>query len=364
MDGGLTRAEYDWFMLGEPPGHQIIGNDYYGRNEQMVMPGGERLVAEPVQAERVGKVRFGRAQLGNGPGQRRVDRARTSERAGNCRLDGQRPFGADRRGEIRINDRGGGDEEIVATRRCPNVEVRELDHRRAGRHADEHTVRGDRQRDKDRAFAVAEEQGRQRPGAATRQPDTIGQDQALRLGDMPIEVCKPIDPAMLGGIQREDLIMSLAHHARDCRLNILERLAHRRRGLCEMSRRLFAQVKGQQPLAQRLGHAQRHEHGGGLADLVADERRQVGAAKPHHRGELARRGQHGFDLLEEARARLGEERTDMRGAGDQVMDRPRCDSRIDTFLRRGGAIALDHLAQIAFEIGDYVVERDFARDRP
>ena len=48
MDGGLTRAEYDWFMLGEPPGHQIIGNDYYGRNEQMVMPGGERLIAEDV----------------------------------------------------------------------------------------------------------------------------------------------------------------------------------------------------------------------------------------------------------------------------------------------------------------------------
>ena len=48
MDGGLTRPEFDWFMKGEPPGHQIVGNDYYGRNEQMVMPGGERLLAEDV----------------------------------------------------------------------------------------------------------------------------------------------------------------------------------------------------------------------------------------------------------------------------------------------------------------------------
>ena len=31
LDNGLTRAEYDWFMAGEPPGYQIMGNDYYGK---------------------------------------------------------------------------------------------------------------------------------------------------------------------------------------------------------------------------------------------------------------------------------------------------------------------------------------------
>jgi beta-glucosidase/6-phospho-beta-glucosidase/beta-galactosidase len=48
LDGGMTRDEFEWFMLGEPPGHQIVGNDYYGRNERMVMPGGELIVAEDV----------------------------------------------------------------------------------------------------------------------------------------------------------------------------------------------------------------------------------------------------------------------------------------------------------------------------
>ena len=32
-DNGMTRREYDRFMAGEPPGYQIMGNDYYGRNE-------------------------------------------------------------------------------------------------------------------------------------------------------------------------------------------------------------------------------------------------------------------------------------------------------------------------------------------
>ena len=35
------RSEYDWFMAGEPPGYQIMGNDYYGRNEQIMLPDGE-----------------------------------------------------------------------------------------------------------------------------------------------------------------------------------------------------------------------------------------------------------------------------------------------------------------------------------
>ena len=40
FDNGLTRREYDWFMAGEPPGYQIMGNDYYGRNEKLILPDG------------------------------------------------------------------------------------------------------------------------------------------------------------------------------------------------------------------------------------------------------------------------------------------------------------------------------------
>jgi beta-glucosidase/6-phospho-beta-glucosidase/beta-galactosidase len=40
MDNGLTRAEYAWFMAGKPPGYQIMGNDYYGRNERIQLPDG------------------------------------------------------------------------------------------------------------------------------------------------------------------------------------------------------------------------------------------------------------------------------------------------------------------------------------
>ena len=47
-DNGLTRAEYDWFMAGEPPGHQIMGNDYYGRNERIMKPDGSIVPAEDV----------------------------------------------------------------------------------------------------------------------------------------------------------------------------------------------------------------------------------------------------------------------------------------------------------------------------
>lgn len=38
LDNGLTREEYAWNMLGEPPGYQVMGNDYYGRNETMLLP--------------------------------------------------------------------------------------------------------------------------------------------------------------------------------------------------------------------------------------------------------------------------------------------------------------------------------------
>jgi len=40
MDNGLTREEYEWFMRGEPPGYQVLGNDYYGRNEVIELPSG------------------------------------------------------------------------------------------------------------------------------------------------------------------------------------------------------------------------------------------------------------------------------------------------------------------------------------
>lgn len=40
FDNGLTRKEYEWFMKGEPPGYQVMGNDYYGRNEGLKMPDG------------------------------------------------------------------------------------------------------------------------------------------------------------------------------------------------------------------------------------------------------------------------------------------------------------------------------------
>ncbi|MBC7923450.1 MAG: glycoside hydrolase family 1 protein [Ferruginibacter sp.] len=48
MDNGLTREEYDWFMAGEPPGYQITGNDYYGRNEKILKPDGSICTAQDV----------------------------------------------------------------------------------------------------------------------------------------------------------------------------------------------------------------------------------------------------------------------------------------------------------------------------
>lgn len=48
MDNGLSRDEYAWFMAGEPPGYQVMGNDYYGRNERIMLPDGSSVVAEDV----------------------------------------------------------------------------------------------------------------------------------------------------------------------------------------------------------------------------------------------------------------------------------------------------------------------------
>ena len=48
LDNGMTREEYAWFMAGEPPGYQIMGTDYYGRNEKIMKPNGEVISAEDV----------------------------------------------------------------------------------------------------------------------------------------------------------------------------------------------------------------------------------------------------------------------------------------------------------------------------
>ena len=48
MDNGLTRDEYAWFMKGEPPGYQIMGNDYYGRNETIILPDGTNCSGQDV----------------------------------------------------------------------------------------------------------------------------------------------------------------------------------------------------------------------------------------------------------------------------------------------------------------------------
>ena len=48
FDNGLTRKEYDWFMAGEPPGYQVMGNDYYGHNEKILKPDGSMCPAEDV----------------------------------------------------------------------------------------------------------------------------------------------------------------------------------------------------------------------------------------------------------------------------------------------------------------------------
>ena len=48
LDCGLTRKEFDWFMLNTGAGYQIMGNDYYGRNEQLLLPDGRIIYGEDV----------------------------------------------------------------------------------------------------------------------------------------------------------------------------------------------------------------------------------------------------------------------------------------------------------------------------
>lgn len=47
-ENGLTPEEHAWFLQGEPAGHQILGVDYYGRNEHIVKPCGRRFAVEDV----------------------------------------------------------------------------------------------------------------------------------------------------------------------------------------------------------------------------------------------------------------------------------------------------------------------------
>ena len=48
LDNDLTREEYGWFMRGDPPGFQVLGIDYYGRNEHITTPDGWTFEMEDV----------------------------------------------------------------------------------------------------------------------------------------------------------------------------------------------------------------------------------------------------------------------------------------------------------------------------
>jgi len=47
-NNGMTPDEYDWFMRGEPAGYQVMGIDYYGRNERILLPDGSTTSGEDV----------------------------------------------------------------------------------------------------------------------------------------------------------------------------------------------------------------------------------------------------------------------------------------------------------------------------
>jgi beta-glucosidase/6-phospho-beta-glucosidase/beta-galactosidase len=40
QDNGMSREEFMWFMKTAPAGYQIMGNDYYGHNEKLLLPDG------------------------------------------------------------------------------------------------------------------------------------------------------------------------------------------------------------------------------------------------------------------------------------------------------------------------------------
>jgi beta-glucosidase/6-phospho-beta-glucosidase/beta-galactosidase len=48
QDNGLTREEFLWFMKTPPSGFQVMGNDYYGHNEKLLLPDGSIMYGEDV----------------------------------------------------------------------------------------------------------------------------------------------------------------------------------------------------------------------------------------------------------------------------------------------------------------------------
>ena len=48
QDNGLSRDEFMWFMNSTPAGFQVMGNDYYGHNEKLLLPDGSLVSGEDV----------------------------------------------------------------------------------------------------------------------------------------------------------------------------------------------------------------------------------------------------------------------------------------------------------------------------
>jgi beta-glucosidase/6-phospho-beta-glucosidase/beta-galactosidase len=48
LDNGMSSLEYDWFMNSARSGHQVLGIDYYGRNEYILTADGRRIPVEDV----------------------------------------------------------------------------------------------------------------------------------------------------------------------------------------------------------------------------------------------------------------------------------------------------------------------------
>jgi beta-glucosidase/6-phospho-beta-glucosidase/beta-galactosidase len=48
QDNGMTRDEFMWFMKLAPAGFQVMGNDYYGHNEKLLLPDGSIMYGEDV----------------------------------------------------------------------------------------------------------------------------------------------------------------------------------------------------------------------------------------------------------------------------------------------------------------------------
>jgi beta-glucosidase/6-phospho-beta-glucosidase/beta-galactosidase len=48
QDNGMSREEFMWFMRTAPAGFQIMGNDYYGHNEKLLLPDGATMYGEDV----------------------------------------------------------------------------------------------------------------------------------------------------------------------------------------------------------------------------------------------------------------------------------------------------------------------------